>query len=317
VLNQKSSGANSRRAYVGIAVAAAGWGTWSVFLRLAEAKRPIAPELETFVVLAIIATVLLPSAIRATSRRVLNRPPMDWCLVAAFGISDALNCVLYFTAMQTTSVGVAVLTHYLAPLLVAICAPLVLREPRRSGTLAYLTVGLLGLFLLLTPWPDQAGIAGARLVKGSLLGLGSAVFYAASVLFNKRLSRRFEASELVVYHLPSALVVLALLVPHGGWVLSPVGFAWLLAGALGPGAIAGIVFVRCIRVVPAGRASVLTLIEPLTALTIAALVWGEPLGMRGLFGAGAILASGYFVVREGSPRLSEAVYATLSNTDSN
>jgi DME family drug/metabolite transporter len=315
VSNQESLGMNSQKAFVGIAVAAASWGTWSVFLRLAEAKQPIAPELETFIVFAIIAVVLLPSAVRTTSRHVGTRPPSCWCLVVAFGISDALNCVLYFTAMQTTSVAVAVLTHYLAPLLVALSAPLVLREPRRPGTLPSLMVGLIGLILLLAPREQKVGIDGARLVKGSLLGLGSAVFYAASVLFNKRLSRSFEATELIVYHLPSALVLLAFLVPHGAWTIAPVGFAWLVAGALGPGAIAGIVFVRCINVVPAGRASVLTLIEPLTALAIAALVWGESLGIRGLLGGAAILASGYFVVRESGPPQGEAVCAPLPNTD--
>ena len=86
-----------------------------------------------FVVFAIIAVLLLPLAIRATLQRARPRSPVDWYLIGAFGISDALSCGLYFAAMQTTSVAVAVLTHYLAPLLVAVSAPLVLREPRRLG----------------------------------------------------------------------------------------------------------------------------------------------------------------------------------------
>ncbi len=280
-------------------------------MRLAEKGQRIAPELEAFLVLAVIASVLLPMAVRATLRRAVPRSTCDWCLIGAFGISDALNCVLYFAAIQTTSVAVAVLTHYLAPLLVAVSAPLVLREPRRPGTLPALLVGLFGLVLLLAPWQDKVGNQGAALFKGSLLGLGSAVFYATSVLFNKRLSRSFQASELIVYHMPSSLVLLALLVPHGAWTLSSEGLTWLVAGALGPGALAGVVFVRGLSVVPTARASVLTLLEPLTALTIAAFAWGESLGVRGLFGGAAILTAGYFVVRESGSRL-PAVACTVS-----
>ena len=287
------------RGYAGVALAAASWGTWSIFLRLAQAAAPIAPQLSTFVVMATIMIVLAPLAARATQRRSAPRAAREWLLIAIFGISDALNVVLYFGALQTTSVSVAVLTHYLAPLLVALSAPLVLGEPRRPGTLSAVLIGLGGLTLLLAPW--NAGAADQKLLLGAGMGLLSAVFFAAGVLFNKRLARSFEPAELIVYHLPSALVVLVLLMPSGGWTLSASGALWLVLGALGPGAIAGVVFAGSLRGIPAAHTSVLTLVEPLTAITIAALSWGEALGPTGLAGAAAILGAGYLVVREARP----------------
>jgi drug/metabolite transporter (DMT)-like permease len=79
-------------------------------------------------------------------------------------------------------------------------------------------------------------------------------------------------------------------------------------GALGPGALAGVIFMRSLAVVPAGRAAVLTLVEPLSAIALAALAWGETLGALGLLGALGILFAGYRVVRE--PRGTEPTIAS-------
>jgi len=194
-------------------------------------------------------------------------------------------------------VAVAVLTHYLAPLFVAIAAPRLLGEARRRSTLLSVLLGFVGLALLLAPWqtPPQAGGA---LWTGALLGAGSAVFYAAGLLLNKRLSQSFEASEILVYHMPTALLSLALAVPAGGWVIGTASLAWLVLGALGPGALAGLVFMRSLAAVPAAHASVLTLVEPLTALVFAVFVWHEPLDLSALVGGVAILIAAYLVVRE-------------------
>jgi drug/metabolite transporter (DMT)-like permease len=282
--------------YLGVVVAAASWGTWCVFLRQAAGPRPLAPQLSALVVLATVFLVTSPFALRATQRQTRVRSRRDWWLLAAFGVSDALNCVLYFSALQTTSVAVAVLTHYAAPLFVALGAPLLLGEPRHPRTLVSALLGVIGLMLLLAPWGVPLA-AGPQLLTGTLLGLGSAVFYATSLLFNKRLSASFDASEMLVYHMPSALILLALLVPHGGWAISDSALTWLVLGALGPGALAGVIFMRSLARVPAAHASVLTLIEPVIALLIAALAWGEELQPLGLIGGAAILAAGYLVVR--------------------
>jgi DME family drug/metabolite transporter len=137
----------ARSGYAGVLVAAASWGTWALFLRQARASGPVAAELCSFVVMSTIAVVLCPLALSAT-RQAQRRNAKEWWLIGAFGLSDALNCVLYFAALQTTSVAIAVLTHYLAPLVVALGAPLALGERRRRGMLLAVALGLFGLTLL-------------------------------------------------------------------------------------------------------------------------------------------------------------------------
>lgn len=282
-------------AYLGVIASAAGWGTWGLLLRLAQARGPVAPQLAALLVMATIFVVLLPLAVHTTRLRARQHSRRDWALLVAFGISDALNAALYFAALQTTTVAIAVLTHYAAPLFVAVAAPLALGERSHRYTLPGVLLGFAGLTLLLEPW--QAQRADARVLEGALLGVGSAVFYAANILFNKRLSERFEASEILVYHMPSALLLLTLLVPAGGWVLPPAALPWLLLGALLPGVLGGVIFMRSLAQVPAAHASLLTLTEPVAALAISALAWGELPSASGLVGAVAILAAGAWVVR--------------------
>ena len=283
--------------YLGVAAAAAGWGSWGLLLRLAERAQPVAPQLTTLLVMSTMFVVVLPLAWRATRRRATRRPAREWALLAVFGVTDAGNAVLFFAALQTTSVSVAVLTHYAAPLFIAVSAPLVLAERRHPQTLPAVLLGFAGLLLLLAPWQVQT--ADATVLRGAALGLGSAVFYALNVLLNKRLSASFAAPEILSYHMPPALLLVALLVPAGAWVLPATALPWLLLGAVGPGALGGVLFMRSLARIPAAHAATLTLLEPVTALLLAALVWGEKLSALGLLGAVAILAAGAWVVRGG------------------
>ncbi len=273
-----------------IALAACLWGTWSLFFRPAERIQAVAPAVQVLVVFSVIFIATVPGAIR--DRPVEPRPPRAWLAIAVLGIGDAFNALLFFWAMQKTSLALAVLSHYLAPVLVALGAPLVLRERLRLGTLGALAVCLTGLFLLLEPWSEAAGAAAV----GVALGAGSAVFYAGNVLLTKRVERWFSPRELLAWHVPPALVVVACFVPTAGLALKPVTLAWLAMGGALAGALGGVLFLGGLRRVDASRASVLTLLEPVVAVLIGALVYAEVPSPVGWFGAALVLLGAGWVL---------------------
>src|SRR5262245_10376306 len=98
--------------YAEVAAAAAAWGTWGLFFRRINAHGSVEPALAIFIIFAILTIALLPSALHATWRTEHPRGWRVWGLVLIFGIADALNNVFYFSALSTTTVSVAVLTHY-------------------------------------------------------------------------------------------------------------------------------------------------------------------------------------------------------------
>jgi drug/metabolite transporter (DMT)-like permease len=212
-----------------------------------------------------------------------------------------MNSLLFFMAMQRTTLSIAVLTHYLAPVLVAALAPLVLKEAAGPRVWFALALALGGLTLLLEPWRAPAD----GVLAGAALGTGSAVFYAANVLVTKRIQKWFSPYEILGWHLPSALLVLAFFLPEGAFEtplvpLSLVACAGLLIGAFG-----GILYLRGLSRVPASRASVLTLLEPVVAVLVGAAVWGELLGPLAMLGGLLVLGAAASVMVTSSRRAAE------------
>ena len=278
--------------YAGVALAASSWGTWPLILRTAERMAPMSPALESTILMAVI---FAGSAIFVLRDRVAQKATvLQWVGIAWLGVGDALNDYFFFAAYQKTSVAIAVLSHYLAPLFVAVGAPFVLRERPTVRTYGAVAIAFAGLVLLLHPW---SAAAHAGDTAGAIFGASSAVFYASNVLVNKRLGHAFSASELMFFHCFIALPLLAAMVPHAEWRSFDLSAASLIAlGSVGPGALAGLAFVWGLRRIPASHAGALTLLEPLVAVMLGAFVYGESVGRIGVFGGALILTGAVLVV---------------------
>lgn len=281
-----------------VALAAASWGAWPLILR----KAPMPPALQSAVLMAVLTLASLPVMLRD---RVRVKPSLaQWAAVAWLGIGDAMNVVLFFAAYQRTTVAIAVLTHYLTPIFVALAAPIVLREKPRARTFAAVAIAFAGLVLLLAPW--RVGL-GRNDVVGAALGAGSAVFYASNVLVNKRLAKAFSGSEMMFFHGLVAVPLLFALVPSAEYAaVSRHALVVVTLGSLGPGALGGLFFVWGLRRVAASHASVLTLLEPFVAVLLAAMVLGEPVGLVSL-GGGALILAGAVIVVSGATTADPAV----------
>lgn len=277
--------------YAMVAVAASSWGTWPLILRIAERYGPVPTALQSAIVMGAMTLVSTPAALRT---RLPRAPLRDWVLLGLTGLFDALNVLTFFAAYRTTTVAVAVLTHYLAPVLVAGLAPWLLGEQARARTYGAIALSLGGLVLLLGPWRAQGPLAGG---VGALLGATSALFYALNVLVSKHLAQRFGGAQIMSFHMVVALPVLVLATPSGaiGALTAPSALV-LLAAGVGPGAAAGLLFLTGLRRIPASHASTLTLLEPLVAVLLGATVFAESVGVAALVGAAGILAGAALVV---------------------
>lgn len=278
--------------YAAVALAAAGWGTWKLFLHAAEGMSPsLSPQLEAAVMMAVVTLV---SGVAVLRDRVPVRARLrDWLGIVWLGVGDAGNVLLLFAAFQRTSTAVAILTHYLTPAFVALLAPIALKEHATRASLAAVGVSMVGLLLLLRPWSAEAGPSD---LVGALLGAGSAACYASNVIVNKRLAGVFSASELMFYHGVVATPLLALVVPHDAWAGADLGALGVVAlGGVGPGAICGLLFVWALQRMPANHASTLTFIEPLVAVLLSVAVLGERVTLLSA-GGGALILGGAAVV---------------------
>jgi drug/metabolite transporter (DMT)-like permease len=282
--------------YAAVGSAAIAWGTWPLILRHAEAIAPMSSALESAIAMAVVTGFTGVTSLRD---RVASPAPFAarmW--IVWLGVSDALNNLLFFAAYKIT-VAVAVLTHYLAPIFVAVASPILLREGMTLRTALAVVGALVGLAVMLGPGANGADASAAW--QSAALGAGSAVFYASNVIGNKFVVESFSTSEVMFWHGTISTSLLALFVPRGEWAaLSAHATTFLALASIGPGALAGLAFVWGLRRMLAAHASTLTLLEPLVAVVAGALVFGESLGARALAG-GALILGGALAVMTARP----------------
>jgi len=279
-----SPGAKAVRYFAMVAAGATLWGCWSLFLRPAGLSGPQSALLA-------LAAISLPAPFLL--RREALRDRRATAALVVVGLADAANAALYFAAMRNGPVSVAVLTHYLAPVLLALSAPWVLAERPSSRALVGMPITLLGLALLIIqPGTPFSGMTAA-------MGAGSALFYAAIVLGSKEAARAYSPFAVTSLHAP--ISVAALLLYFGGEALPPAldgATLRVLVGGVGCGLIGSILFNAGLRHVPTAAAGALTYLEPLTASGVGWAFFGEALTPAGVAGGMLVLVTGVWVAAE-------------------
>ncbi len=186
----------------------------------------------------------------------------------------------YFLALQTLPASLCVLIVYIYPSLVVIAGWLFFRRAITRRHVVALASSFLGIALLL-------GGAQFALAWALVLAVAAPVIYTAYILLGERVMAGLPAvgaSAVIFTGAALAFCVLATLtgqaeLPHGaaGWA---VGFAI----AVIPTMVAISLFMAGLPRVGASRAALLSTVEPVVTVALAAVVLGERLGLVQLFG---------------------------------
>ncbi|WP_045235082.1 DMT family transporter [Deinococcus pimensis] len=269
------------------------WGTVGVTVaslyRLADVDATTVGVLR----LALSVPALLAATVLLRQQRGLRLNLRFALLILLMGLAMAAYQVCYFAAVREAGVAVAVLISLCtAPVWVALLSTVVFRERLRPHAVGLLFAALIGAALLVYR-PHGLGTDGADLLVGALLALGAALSYAVIALTSRALAPL--ASPLVSLTAAFSLST-AVLLPLTWRDLVGVTLplpAWGLLVYLGvvTTALGYVLFLRGMRTTPATLASVVTLLEPLVAVLLAALLLGERLAPLGLLGAVVLLVA--------------------------
>jgi drug/metabolite transporter (DMT)-like permease len=281
-----------------VVTAAVCWGTMAAVIKLLFRDRGVDP-LILVVIRAYLATVVLfiGLAFVAPSRLRIGGPGLR--LAAVVGIGGLLtNNFLYFQAIHLTSVAMALLLQYQAPVLVAAYGAVVARQrvSLRLGLSLLLTV--LGCALVVRIY-DPAAI---RLnLVGVLAGLGTAFSFAFYILSSRVALKSMGSWTLVAYgYLAVSLAWMPIVPP---WEIFRTGFPLETWGGFLAVATVGTVipfglFISGLAYLPPTSAGILAMLEPVVAALAAYLILGETLLPLQLLGGGLVLA-GVLLVETG------------------
>jgi drug/metabolite transporter (DMT)-like permease len=281
-----------------VATSAAAFGALPIFARLAYAQGVdlLGILVPRFAIGG--ATLALLAVVRGL------RWPRGRTLVAALamgGVGYTGQSFLYFTALKHADASLVALLLYSFPFIVAVLAVVFLHERLDLARVAALVAAAFGLVLTIG--------GGQGSPPGIALGLGAAVVYAVYIIVGSIVLRDVDPIT------SSCVICVAAAVSYGaiafgrGLSGAPTQWpgdaqAWLPVAALALISTVlaiGAFFAGLQRLGPTAT-SVLSTLEPVVSVALAALVLGERIGVFQLFGGGVIIGTAIRLALRPAPR---------------
>ncbi len=237
-----------------------------------------------------VGTVFLLAIMLVTKKKIsFSAIRKNLVLLIISGIFIGVNWILLFEAYRFTTVASATLCYYLSPVFVIIASHFVLREKMTLKKALCVLCALLGIVFVSGVIEDGIGD-----IKGLLLGVAAAVFYAGVVLFNKHLKDISSYDMTVVQLAAASLTILpyTLLTEE----IYPSAFTpqtimlLTVVGAVHTG-LSYVLYFGAVKALPAQTAAIFSYIDPVMAIILSALLLSEPLSPLGIIGAVLVLGS--------------------------
>lgn len=280
------------RARLAMIVSASVFGTLGLFVRRIEVT---SAELALYRAVLAAVFILLFFLIRRERPRLREIRGALWLLLLS-GAAMGFDWMLLFESYKYTSISLATLSYYIAPVIVTALCPLLFHERMTRAQVICFLMSTLGVALIIGSGGVQGGGSDLR---GIVCAVGAAVFYAAVILLNKYI-RGVTGLERTFVQLLAAVVVL---VPYVGLtsgfhpeVLSATGWVNLLIVGFVHTGLTYCLYFAAIRTLPGQESSLLSYLDPIVSVLISVLLLGEPLAPIQI--AGMVLFLGFAVANE-------------------
>ena len=210
-----------------------------------------------------------------------------WLILS--GVCLGLNWIFLFAAYTHTTVAIASLCNYMAPLIVILVAPLLLREPMEKKKLPCVAAALVGILLV-------SGVFGGEKGEpvGVAFGLAAAAGFVCIVLCNRKLRGITATDRAIVQLAVSAVTILPYaIVKNRGAALTVDTrsvLVILLLGVVHTGVAYRLYFSGMAKL-PVQTVAVLGYLEPVVSVLCSALLLHEPMSAAGWVGAVLIIGS--------------------------
>ena len=234
------------------------------------------------------AVVLL--AVMGLSGKKLHRQSIreNMLLLILSGAAMGGNWIALFEAYRYTSVAVATVCYYLAPMFLVLACPL-LGERLTGKKLALSGVALVGMVFV--SGALDSGVTGFR---GIALGVVAAALYASVMFMNKKLGDISAYDKTVVQLAAAAVVILPYCLLTGGFAMEQVTFReYILLGVVGivHTGLAYWLYFGALGQLPSQKVAIFSYLDPVVAILLSAVWLKESLGWQEFTGAALILGS--------------------------
>lgn len=220
----------------------------------------------------------------------------NWKWLVTGGISLGLNWVFLFGAYRHTTVAIASLCNYTAPILVILLSPLLFGERLNAKKLLCVLASAVGIVLVSGAFESGAEVSPA----GLLMGMGAAMGFVGILTCNQKLSGISPYDRVVAQLLVAALTVLPyVLIRNWGTKIAVdmPSVLWTLVLVVVHTGIAYCFYFGAMAALPVQTVALWGYLEPVVSVLCSAWILSEPLGVSGILGAVLVLGSAGFSER--------------------
>lgn len=249
---------------------------------------------------AVLAALLIGIFLLITKQKIpFKSLGRDLFLLLFSGIAMGFNWVFLFEAYKYTTVSVATLSYYFAPVIVTIVSTLLFREKLTTKQIICFVMSTLGLVLI----TGIGELGTGRHFIGILYGLGAACLYATVVLLNKFIKKVGGIHRTFLQFLSAIMILLPYVLLTDGislGSLNGIGWANLLIVGLVHTGVTYCMYFSSLKELPGQKAAILSYIDPLVAVLISVTLLNETMTLSQI--VGGLLILGFTLWNEITPK---------------
>lgn len=239
---------------------------------------------------AIMATSLIGGYLLITGNKIpFQTIKKDIPFLILSGMAMGINWMLLFEAYKYTTVSIATLSYYFAPVIVTLVCPILFKEKMSVKQVVCFVMSTLGI-VMITGIGDVS-TSGTNII-GILFGLGAAMFYATVILVNKFI-KTVEGLHRTFLQFVAAIIILVPYVAATSGInlglLDTIGWGALLVVGIVHTGITYCLYFSSLNELPGQKVAILSYIDPLVAIIISVTLLGESMTVMQVIGGALIL----------------------------
>ena len=216
-------------------------------------------------------------------------------LLLISGAFIGINWILLFESFKHTTVAIATLCYYMAPLFVTVASAIFFKERLTPKKCICITVSVCGMVFVSGVINGEAPARSQ--VVGILLGIGAAFFYSCVTLLNKKAKNisSFDMTLVQLFFAAITVMPYSLICEEISFSgVKPIGIVLLiLVGILHTG-IAYVLYFTSVKHLEASKVAIFSYVDPILAILLSALFLKEKMTPVTAIGAIMILTSAFF-----------------------
>jgi RarD protein len=260
------------------------FGTISIFVRNISVS---SGELALY--RAILAVLLIGAFLLATRQKIpFTKIKKQIPLLLVSGAAMGINWIFLFEAYKYTTVSVATLTYYFAPVIVIAVCPILFKEKMTARQILCFVMSTIGIVLI----TGIGKFKGENDFIGIIYSLSAALLYAFVVLLNKFIQNVDGIHRTFLQFLSATLVLTPyVLLTSGCTLVNLDGFGWgnlLIVGLVHTG-ITYCLYFSALKELPGQQVAILSYIDPLVAVLVSVILLNEAITVPQILGGMLIL----------------------------